>query len=91
MVERSKVPWTTLLRSNARVTWSRSRPSCRDHMPTYIDGAYCACSPAIRSSARGSGVRAPEQQLPSEQGPVQLPLGERALGGGGHARKLTLG
>src|SRR5690242_3481116 len=27
----------------------------RVHRPTYIDGAYCACSPPIRSSTRGTG------------------------------------
>src|SRR3954454_858504 len=49
------VPWITVLRSSARVSASRSNPSSRDHRPIYIDGAYCAWRPPIRSSMRGSG------------------------------------
>ena len=58
MVLRMSVACTTERRSSAAVSASRSKPSSRDHRPTYIDGAYCAWIPAIRSSARGSGVRA---------------------------------
>ena len=47
------VPCTTLRRSSARVSASRSKPSSRDDSPMYIDGAYCACRPPMRSSARG--------------------------------------
>ena len=53
IVERISVPCTTLRRSSARVSASRSKPSSRDHSPMYIDGAYCACRPPMRSSARG--------------------------------------
>ena len=55
---RMSVAWTTERRSSARVSASRSKPSSRDHSPMYIDGAYCACSAPMRSSARGIGVRA---------------------------------
>ena len=58
MVLRMSVACTTERRSSAAVSASRSKPSSRDHRPTYIDGAYCAWIPPIRSSARGSGVRA---------------------------------
>ncbi|MDX6683275.1 MAG: hypothetical protein QOG94_3314 [Solirubrobacteraceae bacterium] len=47
------VAWTTLRRSSARVSALRSTPRVRDHSPTYIDGAYCACSPPIAASVRG--------------------------------------
>ena len=61
---RISVPWITLRASRPRVSASRSRFSSLDHSPMYIDGAYCACSPPIRSSIRGIGlwidlVRAP--------------------------------
>ena len=52
----SSTPWMTLRRSSARVSWSRSKPWRRDQSPMYIDGAYCAWIPPIRSSARGRGV-----------------------------------
>ena len=49
---RMSVAWTTVRRSSACVSASRSRaPPIRDHSPTYIDGAYCACSPPIAASA----------------------------------------
>ena len=57
IVERSSVPWITVLRSSARVRASRSSPSVRDQSPMYIDGAYCACRPPIRSSTREIGSR----------------------------------
>jgi hypothetical protein len=38
--EQRGVPWTTVRRSGARVSASRSKPSSRDHRPMYIDGAY---------------------------------------------------
>ena len=44
-------------RSSARVSSSRVKPSSRDHSPMYIDGAYWAWMPPIRSSALGSGIR----------------------------------
>ena len=47
-----------LRRSSPRVTASRSSPSTRDQSPMYIEGAYCAWSPPIRSSTRGSGALA---------------------------------
>src|SRR5215210_70485 len=56
MVTRISVAWTTRRRSSALVSASRSNASRRDHRPVYIDGAYCACSPPIRSSMRGSGA-----------------------------------
>src|SRR5439155_13035062 len=55
--------WTMLRRSSPRVTASRSSPSSRDHRPMYIEGAYCAWSPAIRSSALGIGVFARSRSI----------------------------
>ena len=76
---RISVAWTTLRRSSARVSASRSKPATRDHSPMYIDGAYCACSPPMRSSAAGIGSsRALEQHLAREQRAVELALGEDA-------------
>ena len=57
MVARMSVPCTTVLRSSARVSALRSKPSRRDHSPMYIDGAYWAWMPPMRSSAVGSDVR----------------------------------
>ena len=43
----------------------------------YIDGAYCACSAPIASSASGRSSGAPlEQALAREQGAVELTLAE---------------
>ena len=58
MVWRISVAWITERRSSARVRASRVKPSSRDHRPMYIDGAYCAWMPPMRSSALGRGVRA---------------------------------
>ena len=53
------------------------RSATRDHSPMYIDGAYCACSVPIASSASGIDDRAPLQQaLAREQRAVELPLGQ---------------
>ena len=57
MVERSEVPCTRVLRSSALVSCSRSNPSSRDQRPTYIEGAYWAWIPPIRSTAFGSDAR----------------------------------
>src|SRR3954447_22079922 len=57
MVTRMSVPTTTVRRSSARVSWSRSKPSSRDHTPTYADGAYCAWIPPTRSSIFGRLMR----------------------------------
>ena len=57
IVARSSVPWTTVRRSSARVSFSRSNPSSLVHSPTYIEGEYWAWMPPIRSSARGKGRR----------------------------------
>ena len=79
MVWRISVAWMTERRSSARVRASRVKPSSRDHSPMYIDGAYCAWMPPMRSSALGSGrAGAFEQQLARQQRPVQLPLREGA-------------
>src|SRR6266571_411735 len=56
MVARIIEAWTMLLRSSPRVTASRSRLSSRDQSPMYIEGAYCAWSPPIRSSVLGIGA-----------------------------------
>ena len=46
----------------------------------YIDGAYCAWMPADALERTGEGrLRALEQQLPREQRPVQLTLGQDAV------------
>src|SRR5215207_5216104 len=58
MVLRISVAWITSRASSARVRSSRSKPSTRDHRPMYIEGAYCACRPAICSSISGSGTSA---------------------------------
>src|SRR5215211_59588 len=58
MVARIKVACTTARRPSARVNASLSKPSSRDQSPMYIEGAYCAWIPPIRSSARGMGRRA---------------------------------
>src|SRR5919201_1591071 len=57
MVVRSSVPCTTDRRSSARSRSGRPKLRIRDQRPMYIDGAYCACSPPIRSSPRGIGSR----------------------------------
>jgi hypothetical protein len=35
------------------VTSDRRKPDIRDHNPTYVAGAYWACSPPICSNTRG--------------------------------------
>jgi hypothetical protein len=55
IVTRISVPWTTERRSRARVRSSRPNPSTRDHKPMYAEGAYCVCSPPMRSIAFGIG------------------------------------
>ena len=80
MVERISVPCTTVRRSSARVSWSRSNPASRDHSPMYIEGAYWAWMPPIRSSARGiASLRRLQQELALEQRAVELALGEDSL------------
>src|SRR3954462_12184857 len=56
MVERISVACTSERRSSPRVIAAGSRSRRRDHSPKYIEGAYCAWIPPIRSSARGSGA-----------------------------------
>ena len=81
IVERSEVPWTSVRRTSARSSCSRSKPSSLVQRPTYIEGAYCAWMPAIRSTAFGSGRRRRvEQELAVEERAVQLGLAEGALG-----------
>ena len=55
IVTRMSVACTTVRRSSARVSWSRRKSRKRDQRPMYIDGAYCAWMPPIRSSVFASG------------------------------------
>src|SRR5438128_7537086 len=55
IVDRINVPWTTRRRSSARVSSWRSKLASLDQRPMYADGAYCVCTPPIRSMARVSG------------------------------------
>jgi hypothetical protein len=49
------VPWTTSRAWSAPVSADGSKARSRDQSPKYIDGAYWAWIPPIRSSARGIG------------------------------------
>ena len=70
---RSEVPWTTVRRSSARVSCSRSKPSSRLHSPTYIAGAYWAWIPRDPlERLRQREAAALEQQLAREQRAVEL-------------------
>ena len=72
---RISVAWTTVRSCSASVSASRSKSAIRDHSPMYIDGAYCACSAPIASSASGIESAPPLQQaLAREQGAVELAL-----------------
>src|SRR5215210_6117758 len=75
----------TLRRSSARVSAPRSKPSSRDHSPMYIDGAYCAWRPPMRSSLRGSGER------PRSSSPCRASSARLSAAGRGAARSGGLG
>src|SRR3989442_1027707 len=55
IVLRSNVPWITRRCSSAAVRASRRKLRIRDQRPTYPDGAYCVCSPPMRSIVWTSG------------------------------------
>src|SRR6266540_1194860 len=83
------VPWTTLRRSSARVSASRSRPSMRVQRPMYMAGRVLRLETAhTLEDPREGQPRALEQELPREQSAVQLPLGEGSRLPVRHAAKL---
>lgn len=87
MVVRISVPSTTLRRSSAFVSLSRSKPDTRDQRPMYIEGVLRldAADPLECPRERQGGAL--EQELAGEQCAIQLALRQRPLGG--HNRKLT--
>ena len=83
IVVRCSVPWTTVLRSSARVSSLAAEAlEARPEADVGVRRVLVLDAADALERSRNRQSRALEEQLPREQRPVQLPLGEDALAHG---------